>query len=73
MQRQSFSLSAPERTHDPIARLVIIACPASDLLVPTGVYVRDLSELEAASLLSACPGCGDDHRWTPHEATFAPE
>jgi hypothetical protein len=49
---------------------VLIACPESGGLVPTGVNVRDLDELDAENVLIDCPDCGLDHPWTKFDAVL---
>lgn len=50
---------------------VLITCPITDDLIPAGVEVDDLVELESDNLLTACPVCGRDHGWTPADAVLA--
>ncbi|MGI8657465.1 MAG: hypothetical protein ACR2K4_01680 [Candidatus Limnocylindria bacterium] len=50
---------------------VLITCPITDDLIPTGLDVNDLDELQADNLLTACPVCGRDHEWTPADAVLA--
>jgi len=54
---------------------VLIACPTTGDLVPTGMYVQSLEQVneEPDHLLIACPICGRDHEWTPAEAVLAAE
>ena len=52
---------------------VLIACPVTGDLVPTGETVASLDELEGEHLLIACSDCGRDHEWTRAEAVFAAE
>jgi len=56
-----------------MAHQVLIACPTTGDLVPTGIDVDALEELndEPERLLIACPVCGRDHAWTPVEAVLA--
>jgi hypothetical protein len=49
---------------------VLIACPVTGDLVPTGETVASLEELEDEYLLIACSDCGRDHEWTPAEAVI---
>lgn len=51
---------------------VLIACPVTGELVPTGVDVHSLDELEVDHLLIACPECSQDHEWGPTEAVLPP-
>jgi hypothetical protein len=53
-------------------KVVLIACPTTYDLVPTGVHVADLAELNGEYVLAACVSCGGDHRWRPLEAVLAP-
>jgi hypothetical protein len=50
--------------------VVLIACPMSGELVPTGVFAGALDELPAFNLLVACDRCGEDHDWTRDEAVI---
>ena len=50
---------------------VLISCPATDALVPTGMNVSNLDDLEPTNLLLDCPDCGRDHEWTPIEAVLS--
>jgi hypothetical protein len=52
---------------------VLIACPVTGDLMPTGETVPNLEELEGEYLLIACSDCGRDHAWTPAEAVIAAE
>ena len=55
---------------------VLISCPATGDLVPTGVQADDAEDFEhlpAQNLLIACPECGQDHAWTIADAVVAPE
>jgi hypothetical protein len=54
---------------------VLIACPESGTLVPTGAHAddaEDLDHLPDENLLTDCPNCGNDHVWTPMDAVVAP-
>lgn len=54
---------------------VLIACPKTNSLVPTGAHADDAEDLEHLpdeNLLIACPECGHDHEWTPEDAVVAP-
>jgi hypothetical protein len=53
-----------------VARPTFIRSPATRGLVPTGVYVTELAQLDPIHVLPFCPDCGADHEWTPAEATF---
>ncbi len=50
---------------------VLIACPSTNALVPTGMHVPTLDDLEPVNLLIDCPDCGRDHEWTPHDAVLS--
>ena len=53
---------------------VLIACPITNDLVPTGAQAanpKDLDHLPAENLLIACPDCGRDHEWTREDAVVA--
>jgi hypothetical protein len=53
---------------------VLIMCPTTGDLVPTGENVQSLDELAAEEhLLIACSDCGRDHQWTAVDALLAPE
>jgi hypothetical protein len=52
---------------------VLIACPVTGDLVPTGETVASLEELQGEHLLIACSDCGRDHEWTRAEVVFAAE
>jgi hypothetical protein len=49
-------------------QIVLIACPETNELVPTGMRVSGREELAPVNVLSACPSCGHAHEWVPHEA-----
>jgi hypothetical protein len=40
---------------------VLIICPTSGDLTPTGMVAKDLTELPALNLLVSCDQCGRDH------------
>ena len=65
---EALRAQAPEPTEQ---RMVLIACPVNDGLVPTGLESTGLAELPPTSVLTGCPDCGGDHRWTPEEAVLA--
>jgi len=56
-----------------MAHQVLIACPTTGDLVPTGIDVESLEELNEVPqrLLISCPVCGRDHEWTPVEGVLA--
>ena len=43
--------------------VVLIMCPQTGDLVPTGVTADVLDELPAVNVLNGCAGCGADHEW----------
>jgi hypothetical protein len=47
---------------------ILIECPVSGRLVPTGVNVSHFDELAADNVLLSCPGCGESHVWRPRDA-----
>jgi hypothetical protein len=49
---------------------VLIACPETNELVPTGFEADDVDELEPINAVIDCPACGQDHEWTPNEAVL---
>lgn len=49
---------------------VLIECPQTRGLVPTGFTADHLDELEAENMLFDCPACGGDHPWTPADAVI---
>jgi hypothetical protein len=51
-----------------VAATVLIACPDTGDLVPTGVRADLLPDLPAINHLEACAGCGNDHDWTRDES-----
>jgi len=51
---------------------VLIACPETLDLVPTGFDAETLDDLEDDNTLFYCPACGADHAWTRLEAVLAP-
>ncbi len=55
-------------------RSVLVTCPTTGDLVPTGVDTVDLRELDdRAYLLLDCLGCGRDHVWLRTDATITPD
>ena len=54
---------------------VLIACPTSGDLVPTGVDVVTLEQVydEPGHHLNPCSVCGRDHEWNREEAVLASE
>jgi len=54
--------------------LVLIACPATGDLVPSGLAVATLDELDdSPHFLVGCLACGGDHVWERWEATETPD
>ena len=51
-------------------RPVLIECPGSRRLVPTGLTADALDELEDEYILGDCPDCHASHRWTPIDAVL---
>lgn len=49
-------------------QIVLIACPETNELVPTGIRVSDRENIEPTNVMSACPSCGNEHEWVPTEA-----
>lgn len=52
---------------------VLIRCPITESLVPTGVSIADwgdLDHLDPAMLLIACSDCGRDHESSPEDAVL---
>ena len=53
---------------------VLISCPISGRLVPTGIEAESEDELDMEGhVLLACPDCGADHRWSRMDAVLAVE
>ena len=51
---------------------VLISCPITRELIPTGVHVVSLEDVERQeNLLIACPECGRDHEWKREDAVLA--
>lgn len=50
--------------------VVLITCPSSGELVPTGVLASALDELPAFNVLVGCDRCGEDHEWTRGDAVI---
>ena len=57
----------------PFRHTVLIACPETYDLVPTGMVAASVAELEAENLLGGCASCGGDHPWTPDDAVLVKE
>ena len=55
---------------------ILIMCPFTEYLVPTGQHADSGEELEALQgqfKLLACPECGRDHLWSSTDAVLASE
>lgn len=50
---------------------VLITCPITKSLIPTGIHVTNLEDVDDDNLLIACPECGRDHEWTRNDAVLA--
>ncbi len=51
---------------------VLIECPVTDSLVPTGESADSLEDLDAEGhILIACPDCSRDHEWRAQDAVIA--
>jgi hypothetical protein len=51
---------------------VLISCPTTGRLVPTGVEADGEDELDAdGHVLLACPDCGGNHQWGLTDAALA--
>ena len=53
-----------------MSAVVLIACPETDDLVPTGVQGDALADLPFVNHLDACTACGGAHEWTKAEAVI---
>ena len=53
-----------------VRSVVLIVCPQTDDLVPTGVTADVLDELPPVNVLIGCQSCGDDHEWGRDEAVI---
>jgi hypothetical protein len=53
-----------------VRSVVLIICPQTGDLVPTGVTADVLDELPAVNVLIGCPSCGGDHEWGRNEAVI---
>lgn len=51
-------------------RPVLIACPETFDLVPTGVQTARRDDVQSSRLIG-CPSCGGEHDWTPDDAVLA--
>ena len=55
---------------------ILITCPSTEDLVPTGQHAdsaQELEELHGRFTLLGCPQCGRDHAWTATDAVLASE
>jgi len=55
---------------------ILVMCPITEDLVPTGQHADSEEELEALQgrfTMLACPECGRDHEWASPDAVLAPE
>ena len=53
--------------------LVLIACPETLSLVPSGLTAGSVDELDdTPQFLVGCLGCGGNHVWEKWEATVTP-
>ena len=53
---------------------VLISCPVTDPLVPTGIEAESEDELDTEGhVLQGCPDCGGDHEWDSSDAALAVE
>ena len=55
---------------------ILVVCPFTEDLVPTGQHAdsaQELAALEGRFTLLACPECGHDHVWSAADAVLAPE
>jgi hypothetical protein len=53
---------------------VLIACPVTGDLVPSGLKVSSIDELDdRPQSLTECLACGVNHVWEKWEATIAPD
>jgi hypothetical protein len=53
-----------------VRSVVLITCPQTGELVPTGVTADVLDELPAVNVLNGCAECGGDHEWRRDEAVI---
>lgn len=53
--------------------MLMIRCPQTGAELPTGIETdsRSLKYLPDVLVHTACPHCGFDHSWWPHEAWLA--
>ncbi len=50
--------------------VVLIVCPQTGDLVPTGATADVLDQLPPVNVLNGCRDCGDDHEWRRDEAVI---
>ena len=50
--------------------VVLISCPQTGDLVPTGITAEVLDELPSLNVLNGCSACGGDHEWRRDEAVI---
>lgn len=50
---------------------ILIPCPVSGDLVPTGVPRDQLDPLITIYVLVGCQACGDEHMWIARDAVLA--
>ena len=50
--------------------VVLIVCPQTGDLVPTGATADVLDELPPVNVLNGCRDCGGDHQWRRDEAVI---
>jgi hypothetical protein len=50
---------------------ILIACPVSGNLIPTGSEANRLGEASKPGVVLDCPDCGQDHEWDARDAVFA--
>ena len=53
-----------------VRSVVLITCPQTGDLVPTGVTADVLAELPPVNVLIGCRDCGEDHEWRRDEAVI---
>ena len=50
--------------------VVLITCPDTGDMVPTGLSRDELDELPTVNVLIGCDRCGADHEWRRDEAVI---
>ena len=53
------------------AAVVLIECPVTHALVPTGTMAERAEQLPLISLLIDCPDCAQDHLWRAADGVLA--